>query len=125
QTGPVEINGTVHDAVVGDGHGALSQLLDSFGQAVDPAGSIQEAVLCMDMEVNKGHRRFLSDGNSGIAVYRWYEVILFQRLSAVGTKVRHVSRERKSPPTHQRGVTVGAEQPGASQDQASDNSQQP
>ena len=60
-------DGTVHDAVVGYGHGALSQFLDPFGQTVDPAGPVQEAVFRMDMEVNKGHRRFLSNSDTGFA----------------------------------------------------------
>ena len=52
--GPVEVNGAVHTAVVRDGHSGLAQLLDTLGQALDAAGAVQQAVLCMDMEVYKG-----------------------------------------------------------------------
>ena len=45
--GFVKINAAVHDAVVGDGHGCLAQLLDPVHEAVNPAGPVQEAILTM------------------------------------------------------------------------------
>ena len=51
--GPVEVDGAVHDAVVRHRHGGLPQLLDPSGQAVNPAEAVQQAVLCVDMEMNK------------------------------------------------------------------------
>ncbi len=58
--GPVEVDGAVHDPVVRDGHGGLAQLPDPAGQPVDPAKAVQQAVLRMDMEVDKRHRGDLS-----------------------------------------------------------------
>ena len=51
--GPVEVDGPVHDAVVGDSHRRLAQLPYPAGQAVDAAEAVQQAVLRMDMEVCK------------------------------------------------------------------------
>ena len=49
----VELQAAVHDAVVGAGNGGLSALLYPVHQLVDAAGSVQEAVLRMDMQVDK------------------------------------------------------------------------
>ena len=53
--GLVKINATVHDPVVGDGHGSLAYFLHPIQQAVDPAGTVQQAVLRMQMQVDKTH----------------------------------------------------------------------
>ena len=47
--GLVEGDGAVHDAVVGDGQGRLSQLLGALRQPVRPAGAVEQAVLGMHM----------------------------------------------------------------------------
>ena len=47
--GAVEINHTVHDAVVCNGAGRLAQLPDRPGQVPDAAGAVQQAELRMDM----------------------------------------------------------------------------
>ena len=43
----VKIDAAVHDAVVGDGHSGLAQLLHPVHQAVNPAGPVQKAVFTM------------------------------------------------------------------------------
>ena len=54
-TGPVKVHRTVHDPVVRNGASSLAQLLDNFRQVPDAARTVQEAVLCMDMQMNEGH----------------------------------------------------------------------
>ncbi len=63
--GAVEVNCAVHDPVVCDRHGGLAQLLDPAGQSVDLAEAVQQAVLRVDVEVDKGHRvpLFLAPGS--------------------------------------------------------------
>ena len=39
-TGAVEVNDTVHGAVVGDGAGGLPHLFDQLGQVTDAAGAV-------------------------------------------------------------------------------------
>ena len=53
--GLIKINAAVHDPMVGDGHGGLPDLLHPIHQAVDPAGTVQQAVLRMQMQVDKTH----------------------------------------------------------------------
>ena len=77
-TGPVEVDGSVHNAVVRDRHGGLAQGLDPFCQTVDLAESVQEAVLRMDVEVDKRHGASFSDRPE-----RAVMVIVFYRLSAM------------------------------------------
>ncbi len=48
-TGLVEVDGAVHIAVVGDGDGALPQLMKPRRQLVDAAHPVQQRVLCMYM----------------------------------------------------------------------------
>ena len=55
-TGPVKVDNAVHNAVVGDGAGGLAHGLDNFGQIPDTARAVKEAVLRMDMQMDKGHR---------------------------------------------------------------------
>ena len=45
--GLVEVDHPVHDAVVGDGHRLLAQLLHPLDQLVDPAGAVQKGKLSM------------------------------------------------------------------------------
>ena len=45
--GLVEVDHPVHDAVVGDGHRLLAQLLHPLDQLVDPAGPVQKGKLGM------------------------------------------------------------------------------
>ena len=45
----IEIDTAVHDTVVGDGNGRLPQLLHPIHHAVNPAGTVQEAVFGMHM----------------------------------------------------------------------------
>ena len=63
--GAVEVDCAVHDPVVCDRHGGLAQLLDPAGQSVDLAEAVQQAVLRVDVEVDKGHRvpLFLAPGS--------------------------------------------------------------
>ena len=52
----VEIDGSVHHAVVGDGNGGLPQRFGTGNQPLDAAGAVKEAVFGMDMQVDKvGH----------------------------------------------------------------------
>ena len=53
--GLVKIDAAVHNAVVRNGDGILSQLLDPVHELVDPAGAVQQAVFRMDMKVYKSH----------------------------------------------------------------------
>ncbi len=50
---PVEVDSSVHDAVVGDCHCGLAQLFYSLGEAAYFAEAIKKAVFCMDVEVDK------------------------------------------------------------------------
>ena len=54
-SGLVEINTAVHNAVVGDGHRRLAQLLHPLHQTVNPAGAVQEAVFRMHVQMYKAH----------------------------------------------------------------------
>ena len=49
----VKIDHAVHDAVVGDGDGLLPLPAHGFHQAADPAGSVQQAVFRMKMQMNE------------------------------------------------------------------------
>ena len=54
--GLVEVHYAVHDPVVGDGHGGLTQLLHPLDQQGNAAGAVQQGKLGMDVQVDKGHR---------------------------------------------------------------------
>ena len=54
--GLVEVHRPVHDAVVGDGHGVLPQLLHPLHQPRDAAAAVQKTELGMDMQMDEGHR---------------------------------------------------------------------
>ena len=51
--GVIKLHTAVHDAVVGDGDGGLAQLLDAVEQFVDAAGAVQQAVLCVQVQVGE------------------------------------------------------------------------
>ena len=51
--GLIELDTAVHDAVVRDGDGALTTLLDAVHKLVDTAGTVQQAVFGMDVEMNE------------------------------------------------------------------------
>ena len=51
--GLIELDTAVHDAVVRDGDGALAALLDAVHKLVDTAGTVQQAVFGMDVEMNE------------------------------------------------------------------------
>ena len=51
----VKIDAAVHNTVVCDRNGALSQLLDPLHHSVDAAGAVQEAIFGMHMQVSKTH----------------------------------------------------------------------
>ena len=53
--GPVKVDGAVHNAVVRDGHRRLAQLLHQLRQVPDAAGTVQQAVLRVDVQMGKGH----------------------------------------------------------------------
>ena len=54
QTSPVKINDPIHDPVICNGHSCLSQFLGPAHQFFNAAGSIQQAVLGMHMQMHKG-----------------------------------------------------------------------
>ena len=56
--GVEEVYGTVNVAVVGHGDGFLADLVDMGYELVDVAGSIEEGVIGMEMEMGEvcGHR---------------------------------------------------------------------
>ena len=58
--GAVEINRAVHHTVVCDRAGGLPHLLDDLRQIPDAAGSVQEAIFCMDMQMDKRHGHYSS-----------------------------------------------------------------
>lgn len=49
----VELDAAVHDAVVGDGDGVLTALLDTVHKLVDAAGTVQKAVFGMDVKMDE------------------------------------------------------------------------
>ncbi len=49
--GVVELDAAVHNAVVGDGHGGLAQLLDALEQPVDAARAVQQTVFGVQVQV--------------------------------------------------------------------------
>ena len=51
----IEIDTAVHDAVIRQGNGRLTKLLDPVHHAVNAAGAVQKAVLAMDMQMCKTH----------------------------------------------------------------------
>ena len=53
----VELQGPVHDAVVGQPEGRLAQFGGPLGERVDPAGAVQQRVLRVDVQVDgrRGH----------------------------------------------------------------------
>jgi hypothetical protein len=63
--GPVEVDGSVHDPVVGDGHRRLAHFPDAGRKVPDAAGTVQQAVFRMHMKMHKSHsysflrRRFI------------------------------------------------------------------
>ena len=61
--GFVKINTAVHHAMVCNGNGVLPQLLYPVHHPVNPAGTVQETVFCMHVQMNKTHT-FSSDASS-------------------------------------------------------------
>ena len=53
--GPVKVDGAVHNAMVRDGHRRLAQLLHQLRQVPDAAGTVQQTVLRVDVQMGKGH----------------------------------------------------------------------
>jgi hypothetical protein len=51
----VKLDGTVHDAVVGDGQAIHTQFFSLLHEPRDTAHTIQQAVFGVDMEVSKHH----------------------------------------------------------------------
>ena len=51
----IKINRSIHYAMVGNRHGTLSQPLNSGNQVLNPAGSIQETVFTVNMQMCKCH----------------------------------------------------------------------
>ena len=50
---PVKVHRPVHHPVVGDRHGGLPQFLGPGHQALNPAGTVQQAVFRMNMKMDK------------------------------------------------------------------------
>ena len=53
----VKLHAAVHHPVVGAGDGGLAALSDPLHQPVDPAGAVQQAVLGVDVQMDKALRR--------------------------------------------------------------------
>ena len=53
--GLIKGHGAVHNAVVGDGNGILTQCLQALGEPVNAAGPVQQGKLGMQMQMNKAH----------------------------------------------------------------------
>ena len=51
----VEINTAVHDPMIGNGNGRLTQLLDPVHHAADTASAVQKTVFRMNMKMYKTH----------------------------------------------------------------------
>ena len=49
----IKLHAAVHHAVVGAGKGGLSALFYAIHQRVNAAGTIQQAVLCVDVQMDK------------------------------------------------------------------------
>ena len=49
----IKLHAAVHHAVVGAGNGGLSALFYTIHQLVNAAGTIQQAVLCVDVQMDK------------------------------------------------------------------------
>ena len=49
----IKLHTAVHHAVVGAGNGGLSALFYAIHQLVNAAGTIQQAVLCVDVQMDK------------------------------------------------------------------------
>ena len=58
--GTVEIDSTVHYAVIGDRDGVLPQLLYTLRQLFDAAGAVEQGILAMHMKMNERHIFILS-----------------------------------------------------------------
>ena len=54
--GLIEIHRPVHDPVVGDRNGGLTQFLGALNKPLDAAGAVQEAELRVNVQVDKCHR---------------------------------------------------------------------
>ena len=84
----IKIDTAVHDPVVGDGHGGLPDLLHPIHQAVDPAGTVQQAVLRMQMQVDKTH------GLASFARSVSFFIRLFMAGLVMGGSIMAASSER-------------------------------
>ena len=51
----IEINTAIHNTVIGNGNRILPQLFDPIHHAVNAAGTVQETVLTMDVQMHKTH----------------------------------------------------------------------
>ena len=51
----IKVNTAVHHAVIGEGHRILTKLLDPVHHTADPAGTVQEAVFTVNMQMYKTH----------------------------------------------------------------------
>ena len=49
----VKLHAAIHNSVVGTSNGGLSTFLDALHQLIDPAGTVQKAVFCMQMQVDE------------------------------------------------------------------------
>ncbi len=52
---PVKVDDTVHDTMVGDGHAVHAKLPGPRRQLFDLTGTVQQTVLCMDVQMCKCH----------------------------------------------------------------------
>ena len=79
---PVEVDGSVHDPVVGDGHRRLAHFPDAGRKVPDAAGTVQQAVFRMHMKMHKSHsysflrRRFIPDR---LLLAAYFRLLIFGR----------------------------------------------
>ena len=89
--GLVKIHASVHHAVIGDGDGGLSQLLQPLHQRLDAAGAVEKTELRMQMKMNEGRHAFSS---SLSATRRRRRLLRPGRERGVGLSAHSSLRER-------------------------------
>ena len=71
----VKINRAIHDAMVGQGNGVLTEFLHPVHHRADATGSVKQAVFAVNMQTHKGHGVFSSQLSSASATslrMRWF-----------------------------------------------------
>jgi hypothetical protein len=69
--GLVVLHGPVHDAVIGEPERGLPERRRALGEGIDPAGSVEDGVLGVDVEMGERRvRHRAADYTSGIGPQR-------------------------------------------------------